>query len=329
MTKAVEQLRSGLVVGHAGLRSVGTSDPVGKDVHDDTVAVLAAGDVGVRFLGVDAPEVTAPLPGTQAPLVALDDPRWEQALAVAFAPGALPLGPAADPALVAHLEARAVVGEAVNHARLAAAARIALVDLVSKDMAALGVDAAGFRFFLAFAGDVMDRNGRLLGYVKPDQPHVPAGQRLGSYNERLLAAGWASPYFIWPNTSPWRAAPAIVDAVPAPGTATQAAAADPALVAARASVKAARRLRVGLYEAARPLRLQAFELRMLARRQPPDRWLVDLGGDGDNDDGDNDTGTLIPPQCYPRVPLPEDRLFIPAEYVPLWVERGWQRPRGL
>jgi len=168
--------------------------------------------------------------------------------------------------------------------------------------------------------DVMDRYGRLLGYVKPDQPDVPAEQRLGSYNERLLAAGWASPYFIWPNTSPWRAAPAIVDAVPAPGTAAQAAAADPALAAARASVKAARRLRIGLYEAARPLRLQAFELRMLARRLPPDRWLVDLGGDG---------GTLIPPQCYPRVPLPEDRLFIPAEYVPLWVERGWQRPRGL
>jgi len=252
--------------------------------------------------------------------VALDDPRWEQALAAAFAPGAQPLGPAADPALVAHLEARAVVGEAVNHARFAAAARIALVDMVSKDMAALGVDAAGFRFFLAFAADVLDRNGRLLGYVKPDQPDVPAEQRLGSYNERLLAAGWASPYFIWPNTSPWRAAPAIVDAVPAPGTAARAAAADPALAAARASVKAARRLRIGLYEAARPLRLQAFELRMLARRLPPDRWLVDLGGDG---------GTLIPPQCYPRVPLPEDRLFIPAEYVPLWVERGWQRPRGL
>ena len=321
MAEATERLRSGLLVGHAGLRSAGATDPVGKDVPDgDTVAVRAAGDFGVRLLGVDAPEMSSPLPGTQGPPVALDDPRWEQALAVAFAPGALPLGPHADPALVAHLEAQAVVGEAVNHARLAAAARIALVDMVGKDMAALGVDAAGFRLFLAFAGDVVDRYGRLLGYVRPDQPGVPAEQRLGSYNERLLAAGWASPYFIWPNTSPWRAAPAVVDAVPAPGTAAQAAAADPAVAAARASVKAARRLRIGLYEAARPLRLQAFELRMLARRQPPDRWLVDLGGDG---------GTLIPPQCYPRVPLPEDRLFIPAEYVPLWVERGWQRPRGL
>jgi endonuclease YncB( thermonuclease family) len=65
MTKAVEQLRSGLVVGHAGLRSAGTSGPVRKDVPDgDTVAVHAAGDLGVRLLGVDAPEVTAPLPGT-------------------------------------------------------------------------------------------------------------------------------------------------------------------------------------------------------------------------------------------------------------------------
>ena len=36
---------------------------------------------------------------------------------------------------------------------------------------------------------------------------------------------------------------------------------------------------------------------MLSRRLPPDRWLVDLGGEGD---------TLVPPQCYPRVPLPED-----------------------
>jgi hypothetical protein len=211
----------------------------------------------------------------------------------------------------------------VNHARFAAAARIALVDMIGKDVAALGVDAAGFRFFFAFAGDVLDRNGRLLGHVQPDQPDVPAEQRLGSYNERLLAAGWVSPYFIWPNTSPWRAAPAVVDAVPAPGTVAQAAAADPALAAARASVKAARRLRVGLYEAARPLRLQAFELRMLSRRLPPDRWLVDLGGDSDDVTA---TDTLIPPQCYPRVPLPENRLFIPAEYVPLWVEKGWKRP---
>jgi endonuclease YncB( thermonuclease family) len=318
MGRAVEQLRSGRVVAHTGLRSAGAVEPVGKDVHDgDTLAVVAAGDLGVRLLGVDAPEVAAPLPGTTAPLVALDDPRWEQALAAAFVPGALPLGPGGDPALVAHLKAQAVVGEAVNHARLAAAARIALVDMVNKDMAALGADATGFRLFVVFAGGVMDRYGRPLGYVRPDQPNVPTAQRFGSYNGRLLASGWASPYFIWPNTDPWRVASAIVDAVPAPGTAAQAAAADPVLAAVRASVKAARRQQIGLYRATRPLRLLAFELRMLSRHRPPDRWLVDLGSDSD---------TLVAPQRYPSVPLPEDRLFIPAEYVPLWVEKGWRLP---
>ena len=157
--------------------------------------------------------------------MALDDPRWEQALAAAFAPGAQPLGPAADPALVAHLEARAVVGEAVNHARLAAAARIALVDMVNKDMAALGVDAAGFRFFLAFAGEVMDRYGRLLGYVKPDQPNVPAEQRLGSYNERLLAAGLGQPVLHLAQHQPVAGgARRSSTRCPRPGTAAQAAA---------------------------------------------------------------------------------------------------------
>lgn len=299
MASAVEQR-------HTALRSAGTSDPVGMDVHDgDTLAVACAGDRGVRLLGVDAPELSAPLPGTTAPFVALDDPRWEQALAAAFAPGARPLGPDGDPALVTHLKAQAVVGEAVNHARLAAASRIALVDMVRKDMAALGVDAAGLRFSVAFADGLADRCGRPLGDIRP------AGRRIASYNERLLAAGWASPYFVWPTTGPWR--PAVLDAVPAPGTAAQ----NPALAAARAAVKAARRRQVGLYGAARPLRLLAFELRMLARRRPPQRWLVDLG---------RDSGTLVAPQCYPSVPLPEDRLFIPAEHVPLWLEKGWTRP---
>ena len=318
MAKAIEQLRSGLVVGHVGFESVDTPDPGRTDVHDgDTVAVLADGDFGVRFLGVDAPEVSTPLPGTDLPFVGLDDPRWEQALAAAFAAGAQPLGPNADPALVAHLQSVAVAGEAANHARLAQAARTALVDLVNKDMAALGVDAAGLRLFMAFAGQVMDGYGRLLGYIQPDQPNTPPGQRLGSYNERLLTQGWVSPYFIWPNINPWRKAPAVVDAVPAPGTAAQAADADPSLTAARTAVRNARRQQIGLYDAVQPLRLLAFELRIIARQQPPDRWLIDLSSDSD---------TLIPPQSYPSVPLPEDRLFIPAEYVPLWVEKGWKRP---
>jgi hypothetical protein len=37
---------------------------------------------------------------------------------------------------------------------------------------------------------------------------------------------------------------------------------------------------------------------------------------------------LYPPQAYWRVPNPEDRLFVPAEYVPLFIDRGWKKRRA-
>jgi hypothetical protein len=58
---------------------------------------------------------------------------------------------------------------------------------------------------------------------------------------------------------------------PAPGTAAQAAAADASLNAARTAVKNARQQQIGLYEPGQPLRLLAFELRLLSRQAPPDR----------------------------------------------------------
>ncbi|MGH3145637.1 MAG: hypothetical protein ACRDTR_07520, partial [Rubrobacter sp.] len=65
-----------------------------------------------------------------------------------------------------------------------------------------------------------------------------------------------------------------------------------------------------------PLSLEPFEVRLLSRRRPPDRWVIDLGDEGD---------LLIPPQEYYTVPHAEDRLFVPEEYVPLFVEAGWRR----
>jgi hypothetical protein len=75
---------------------------------------------------------------------------------------------------------------------------------------------------------------------------------------------------------------------------------DASLRDARAAVAAARRDEVGIYRAGDALRVLRFELRFLARRQPPDRWLVDLSDDAE---------VLLPPQAYPDVALPEDRLF--------------------
>ena len=57
MASAIEQLRSGLTIGHAGLGLRGTT-PVSPRaaVHDgDTVSTRAVGNLSVRCLGVDAP----------------------------------------------------------------------------------------------------------------------------------------------------------------------------------------------------------------------------------------------------------------------------------
>jgi hypothetical protein len=58
--KAIEQLRSGLTVGHAQTAMHGTRrGTVGQVVHDgDTIALDPFGGLSLRFLGVDAPEVS-------------------------------------------------------------------------------------------------------------------------------------------------------------------------------------------------------------------------------------------------------------------------------
>ncbi|NTU75368.1 MAG: hypothetical protein HGA86_04535, partial [Anaerolineaceae bacterium] len=42
-------------------------------------------------------------------------------------------------------------------------------------------------------------------------------------------------------------------------------------------------------------------------------------------DMSSDDNLLIRPQGYYRIKNAEDRLFIPPEYVPLFVEAGWHR----
>jgi hypothetical protein len=208
-------------------------------------------------------------------------------------------------------------GTAANHARLGTAATTALRDLVRADVAALGQTEPTFRFFCAFAHEVMDGFGRLLCFLNRHQPSATDPEpRPRSYNERMLAAGWVTPYFIWPDIDPFRRQGSLLDAVPAPGTANTIAEQPGALQVARLFVRDARDQHLGLFEQADPLRLLPFELRSLARRSPPERWVIDLGR---NDD------TLLAPQAYFQVANPEDRLFIPAEYVPLFVERGWRR----
>jgi hypothetical protein len=107
-----------------------------------------------------------------------------------------------------------------------------------------------------------------------------------------------------------------MEAVLAPGTARTVADQDLTLRRARDWVRDCRRTHRGVFDAMEPLRLEPFEVRLLARREVPKRWVIDLSR---NDD------SLMHPQRYYEVPNPEDRLFIPEEYVPLFVERGWKR----
>lgn len=311
MAKTIEQI-SGMTIGHVklGFRG-GVTGSVRQQVHDgDTINVTAAGNFGVRFLGVDAPEISFTLPGEKT-FTVMSNAKWESFLHNPFAGVNLAAG------LVKHLKRRIRKGVAGNHHDLAVAAEDALEQEVRKDMAALGQTEEEFKFFLVFAYEVMDRFGRFLCYINRDQPDDKTpGPRPKSYNERLLKAGRVSAYFIWPNINPFRKQKSLREAVFAPGTASKIANSEPTLRAARDSVRNARRQKIGIFDAANPLRLEPFEVRYLARQRPPDRWVLDLSK------SDN---TLIHPQNYFTVPNPEDRLFISEEFVPLFVEAGWRR----
>jgi endonuclease YncB( thermonuclease family) len=318
-TKTITQLPSGLTVGvvRLGFRG-GVTGSVRQQTHDgDTLSVRTDLNFGVRFLGVDAPEISFTLPGEDA-FTGLANARWEAYLTDPFAAALPPFVPPLPPPLLAHLAPRLGPGCALNHHRHADAAEDALEAAVEADLVALGQDRHQFRFFLAFASEVMDRYGRFLCYVNRYQPDAasPAPRPL-TYNERLLAGGHLTPYFIWPNLDPYLAAASLPDAVPAPAT-LRAQAANPAtaLGAARAAVAAARAQGLGVFDPSDPLRLLPFEVRYLARRRPPDRWVIDLATADD---------LLRRPEDYHAIPHPEDRLFVPAEYVPLFVEAGWRR----
>lgn len=86
---------------------------------------------------------------------------------------------------------------------------------------------------------------------------------------------------------------------------------------ARRWVKAARENGDGIFNPDNPLRLQAFEIRFLGRGTPPDRYVIDLS---------TNDNILVKPEDYYTIPNVEDRLFIPAEYIPLFVKKGWQQP---
>lgn len=182
-------------------------------------------------------------------------------------------------------------------------------------MDALNQDTDTFRYFLSFSFDVFDSYGRFLAFINRNQPDAnePSLRPL-TYNERMLEQGAALPYFIWPNIDPFRGS-SLLDVVIRPRTAGDIALATPALRRAREFVKQARVNGFGVFDPEKPLQLEAFEIRYLGRQEIPNRAVIDLSR---NDD------VMLNPQSYFKIPNPEDRLFIPAAFIPLFVSRGWK-----
>jgi hypothetical protein len=279
----------------------------------DTVGVHVTGSSSVRFLGIDTPEKTFELPGSAGAFRRLDSPEWEAYLTDPFLPqfGPFPL----DVSLVNHLRTRIGPGAGANHRLHGDNAEQELIALVQSDMAALGQDLNTFGYFLAFSFEVFDSFGRFLAFINRNQPDANnPGPRPLSYNERMLERGAALPFFIWPNIDPFRDS-SLLEAVISPRTANDVAQTTPALRLARDFVRQARANKRGVCDQANPLRFEAFEVRYLGRRELPSRAVIDLSR---NDD------VILRPQNYFRIPNPEDRLFIPPEFVPLFVARGWR-----
>jgi endonuclease YncB( thermonuclease family) len=320
VAKAVFTLRSGVKVGRAALGAHGdVQGSVRQQAHDgDTVSVDPDGNLGLRFLGADAPEVSFTLPGSDT-FVSIANERWREFLANPFATEYGAFDPPIEDDLANHILVGVGPETAPNHTRHATEAERALEGLITADIAALGQAPETFRLFCSFATEVMDGYGRLLCYLNRDQPDAELPEpRPKSYNERLLALGLVSPYFIWPNLDPYKRQTRLVDAVPEPGRLAPPAA-DPedreSFDEARQSLKDARAAERGIFSPGDPLLVQPFELRFLSRRKPPDRWVIDLSAGDDR---------LRAPQRYHEILHPEDRLFVAEEYVPLFVSKGWR-----
>ena len=293
----------------------GTPQTLEKAIPDgDTAGVHVEGRMLVRFLGVDTPEKKIDLPGANTEAdKRLNSQAWEDYLTDPFRPelGPFPL----DADLKSHLTNRVGPGAAANHHRHAVAAGNSLIELVESDMTELGQDSTTFRYFLAFEFEVFDSHGRFLAFINRDQkdPNVPTRRPL-SYNERQLEKGVALPFFIWPNVDPFRDVD-LLDAVLEPGSAPDVANRPGALKRARRFVQEARAAKQGVFDPDDLLRFEAFEVRFLARRQPPDRAVIDLSRADD---------VILDAQHYFRIPNAEDRLYIPAHFVPLFIARGWR-----
>lgn len=300
----------GRIIGHLGLGRADGNKGLLRVAAGDTIVARIGGRIGLSLLGVDTPELSLPLP--DSPLfVRTDDPAWQTFLEDPFAPTLPPIS--LDGALREHLASRLGRASALNHYRHAEAAALGLEAEIASDLAMTGLAPEDLHLRVRFEREPLDAYGRLLGWISVEDT---GDWRPPTYNHRMMMKGLVMPYFIWPNVAPFRFEEKLRSAVPAPGSAALIASTDPKLAQAREWYKANREAGVGVYDPEDPLKLQPFELRYLAQRRAPERWVIDLSREDDR---------LIAPQRYFEVEHPEDRLFVPDEYLELFLARGWRK----
>ena len=181
MSKAIDQVKD-LTVGYMALGLHGSSvGTVKQQVHDgDTINVLAVGNFGVHLLGIDAPEISFTLPEKNAS-TSLNNVKWEESLKEASSYSYL------DQGLSNYLRSKIGIGPASNHYRHADAAQKALELEIANDMKELGLSKEDFQFFMAFAHDIMDRYGRLLGFINK----IPAKWKQTFGVQQQTFEGWS------------------------------------------------------------------------------------------------------------------------------------------
>lgn len=297
----------------------GKAGSVAQHVHDgDTLNVMPRGNIGVRLLGIDTPEVSFAFPGPKLRFVGLNKPEWNDFLSAPFDSQWGEYNDEVSADMKMWIESKIVGQPGTTHNEHADAATDGLRAMITEDMEIMGQTAETFGYYLAFGFEVMDGYGRFLSTVNREQPsRTEPTPRPATYNMRLLQQGLAFPYFIWPNMNPWERPDSVAKAVIPPGKAKELASTDRELITARTAVQKAREQHLGVFDAMNPLLLEPFELRFLSRRSLPDRYVIDLTSDSDE---------MVHPHNYFHIPNPEDRLWISSVYVPLFEKHGWKVP---
>lgn len=315
-------------------------------IHDgDTINIITVADsyFPTRFCGVDTPEVSYKLPKKGEP----NPEKWTWEAVQEFKEY---LSNPFDEGYARSKEFRKAIGEelidnhlqrilnneetAYNHQKYADRARNELVSLVVADRVAKTAKGEEFTFFMSFSHEPLDRFGRFLSWLEPYEYESSERKEL-TYNEVMLRNGYAVPYFIWPNVSPFAKSKSIVDSLPCREDFAQYVTNDHKLSRARDFVKDARKDKIGLYEKDDPLILMPFELRFLADRntgkatdtfkcegnnsaksaRPLSRYVIDISKAEDP--------LLMRPSEYYKIRNPEDRLLVPEHFVPLFKEKKY------